>query len=380
MRWRQGLLVAGIFVAMVVLGFGVAFWGGGRSSPAALRPAPNFVLKDQRGRRTSLAQFRGQAVALAFLDPECTQICPLTSQILLQAIRRLGPAGAQVELLGINANPQATSVADVAAYSRIHGMDALGPRWRFLTGSPAQLRRVWKAFGVYVATEQGEDVHQAAVLLIGERGDERDTYVTPMRYDSVPRQAAILAAKIAQLLPGDPAMRPPPGPQYPPAWPPARLETVAAIAPRAGGPDARVALGTGHPHLVCFFADWQRLRTNLPAHLAALDAYRAAARRHGWPLPVAIDEMPTEPSPVAARRGLRQLAMRLRTPVVSDQTGRIADGYGVNDLPWYALTSSRGRIVWQHDGWLRAPALIHQAGAAWALERRQLTRGVVASR
>jgi thioredoxin-related protein len=39
-------------------------------------------------------------------------------------------------------------------------------------------------------------------------------------------------------------------------------------------------------------------------------------------------------------------------PVVLDETGRLADGYAVQDQPWYVLTSSTGKIIWKHDGWL----------------------------
>lgn len=363
LRWRDGLLIAGIFAVMVALGFGVAFMRhrGVGSHGTVVRMAPNFVLRDQHGHQVSLAQFRGEVVALAFLDPDCTDICPLTSQILMGAMRRLGPAASEVEMLGINVNPDATRVRDVAAYTRIHGMNALGRRWRFLTGTPRQLKQIWKAYGVYVATPHGEVVHQAAVELVDESGYLRSVFVTPMRYDSIPRQSAMLATQIAKLLPGNPAMHLKPGPAYPPAWAPARLEQVALVGPRPG----RVELGAGHPHLVCFFADWQKVRTNLPARLAALDAYGAAARPHGWPAPVAIDEMTTEPSRMAARRGLERLSRRLKTPIISDNTGRIADGYAVDDLPWYSLTSPQGKVLWHHDGWLSAKALIHQAGAAW---------------
>ena len=363
LRWRDGVLIAGIFAVMVALGFGVAFMGrrGVGDRGTVVRMAPNFVLRDQHGRQVSLAQYRGEVVVLAFLDPDCTDICPLTSQILMGAMRRLGPAASEVEMLGVNVNPAATRARDLAAYTRVHGMNALGRRWRFLTGTPKQLRQVWKAYGVYVATPHGEVVHQAAVELVDESGYLRSAFETPMRYDSIPRESAMLAAGIAKLLPGDPAMHLPPGPAYPPAWAPARLEQVALAGPRPG----RVELGAGHPHLVCFFADWQKSGTNLPARLAVLDAYGAAARRHGWPPPLAIDEMTTEPSRMAARRGLKQLGRRLRTPIISDNTGRIADGYAVEDLPWYALTSPQGKILWRHDGWLSAKALIRQAGAAW---------------
>jgi hypothetical protein len=40
-----------------------------------------------------------------------------------------------------------------------------------------------------------------------------------------------------------------------------------------------------------------------------------------------------------------------------DATGRLADGYGVADQPWFVLVSASGKIVWKHDGWVSVPAL-----------------------
>jgi hypothetical protein len=35
----------------------------------------------------------------------------------------------------------------------------------------------------------------------------------------------------------------------------------------------------------------------------------------------------------------------------------VADGYGVQDQPWFTLVSATGKILWTHDGWLSLPAL-----------------------
>jgi hypothetical protein len=85
----------------------------------------------------SLSQFRGKVVMLSFEDSECTTVCPLTTQSMLEAKQLLGAAGDKVQLLGVDANPDATSVADVLAYSRAHGMVN---QWDFLTGSLPQLK------------------------------------------------------------------------------------------------------------------------------------------------------------------------------------------------------------------------------------------------
>jgi hypothetical protein len=70
-----------------------------------------------------------------------------------------------------------------------------------------------------------------------------------------------------------------------------------------------------------------------------------------------VDEQTTEPSPGAATAYLRALGAPLRYPVAADPAGRIADGYGVADQPWFVLVSATGKILWKHDGWLGARAL-----------------------
>ncbi|HEY2653450.1 MAG TPA: redoxin domain-containing protein, partial [Solirubrobacteraceae bacterium] len=46
---------------------------------ALSQPAPDFTLTDQFGRSVSLRSFRGKVVILAFNDPVCTTVCPLTT-------------------------------------------------------------------------------------------------------------------------------------------------------------------------------------------------------------------------------------------------------------------------------------------------------------
>jgi cytochrome oxidase Cu insertion factor (SCO1/SenC/PrrC family) len=59
----------------------------------------------------SLSQFRSKVVILAFTDSQCTTVCPLTTVAMVIAKELLGAAGDQVQLLGIDANPEATSAA-----------------------------------------------------------------------------------------------------------------------------------------------------------------------------------------------------------------------------------------------------------------------------
>jgi len=47
-------------------------------------------------------------------------------------------------------------------------------------------------------------------------------------------------------------------------------------------------------------------------------------------------------------------------------SGRLADGHGVQDLPWIEVTSPTGRIRYTHDGWLTAAVLARVAARASA--------------
>ena len=167
-------------------------------------PAPDITLVNQFGQPMSLSQFRGKVVMLGFEDSQCTTVCPLTTQSMLQAKQMLGAAGDQVQLLGVDANPTATSVADVLAYSRAHGMVN---RWDFLTGSPAELKAVCSAYHIAVQVEQGQIDHTPALFVIDQQGRLQKVYLTQMAYSSVTQSAQVLATEVASLLPSHPKLK-----------------------------------------------------------------------------------------------------------------------------------------------------------------------------
>jgi cytochrome oxidase Cu insertion factor (SCO1/SenC/PrrC family) len=319
--------------------------------------APDIRLENQFGQRMALSQFRGKAVVLAFVDSECTTVCPLTTVSMVEAKELLGAAGSHVQLLGVDANPDATSVADVMAYSRAH---AMVNQWDFLTGTLPQLQATWRAYHIAVQIDQGMIDHTPALFVIDPQGRERTVYLTQMNYASITQAAQIIAQRVSSLLPGHPPLASTHSLAY------ISGQTPAARVTLPGVPSGSVTLGPGRPRLVMFFATWVAETSDLRAHLLALNSYARAARRGGRGLPglVAVDEQTTEPSPAAAAAYLKGLGTKLRYPVATDATGRIADGYGVADQPWFVLTSASGKILWKHDGWLSLRALeaaAHQA-------------------
>ena len=325
--------------------------------------APGFTLTNQFGSQVSLRQFRGKAVVLAFVDSECTTVCPLSTVSMTEAVAMLGPAAARhIQLLGIDANPAATAVADVRAYSSAHQMMH---SWDFLTGSPGQLAAVWRDYHVYVAASHGNIDHEPAVYLIDPDGRERTVYLTQMAYASVEQQAEMIANGLSKLVPGHPAVHGGvPMSEAKPIGPAATVRLPVIAGDRS---IRQVQFGTGHPHIVVFLTSWINEISNLQAQLQVLARYQREAIQHGWPTVVAVDETQSETSPGALPRLLaRTGGGKLNYPVVADTSGRVADGYGVQDIPWTEVISPTGQIAYTRDGWLSVAALAQAAARTHA--------------
>ena len=164
-------------------------------SPVPATPAPGFTLTDQAGRTLSLASFKGRAVVLEFMDPHCTDICPLVSLEFTDAYHDLGATASHVVFVAVNVNPYHRAVSDMAAYSAEHQLDAI-PSWHFFTGTPGSLRAVWNAFGIEVdAPGPAADViHTSTVYFIDPSGRER--YVASPMADYTSSGTAYLPAGI----------------------------------------------------------------------------------------------------------------------------------------------------------------------------------------
>jgi cytochrome c biogenesis protein CcmG, thiol:disulfide interchange protein DsbE len=122
--------------------------GNGRLAVGALldKPVPNLTLIDDRGKPTPLSSFRGRYLVFAPSMTLCHEVCPMTTAALERvqaAVKRIG-LGSQVTVAEVSVDPWRDTPARLRAYQRMTGL-----HFRLLTGSHAQLARMWKFFGVY---------------------------------------------------------------------------------------------------------------------------------------------------------------------------------------------------------------------------------------
>ncbi len=157
--------VAALVLALVTAG--VAGWALGRSAgPGAaatgvdpgsatanagsaagledLGAAPHYTLTDQNGRRVDSDSLLGKVRVVTFLFPYCRTYCPLVAAHLRGLENELRSAGLadRVQLVAFNVDPANADEARMRAFLRQYGWDPSDRAMAFLTGRPAEIRRV----------------------------------------------------------------------------------------------------------------------------------------------------------------------------------------------------------------------------------------------
>jgi cytochrome oxidase Cu insertion factor (SCO1/SenC/PrrC family) len=168
----------------------------GSSAPLNFR-APAFQLTNQAGRQVSLASLRGKVVLLTFLDPVCTSDCPLIAQEFRQADRLLAGQQRQVELVAVVANPLYNGLSYTQAFDRQEHMNTL-PNWDYLTGSVAQLKKVWQQYDIaaQITPAGGMIGHSDVAYVIDRSGRTR----TELDFDPGPGTTSSQASFASELF------------------------------------------------------------------------------------------------------------------------------------------------------------------------------------
>jgi cytochrome oxidase Cu insertion factor (SCO1/SenC/PrrC family) len=162
-------------------------------SPVPADRAPGFTLTDQNGHAMSLASLHGKVVVLQFMDPHCTDICPIVSAEFVKAYHDLGPLASKVVFAAVNVNAYHARVQDMAQYTRAQALNTI-PSWHFFTGPVPALKAVWRGYNIQVyAPNPNADVqHTSAVYFIDPQGRER--YLASPEVDHTKSGTAYLPA------------------------------------------------------------------------------------------------------------------------------------------------------------------------------------------
>jgi cytochrome oxidase Cu insertion factor (SCO1/SenC/PrrC family) len=131
--------------------------------------APPFALADQSGRAVTLASLRGKVVLIGFVDPACGTRCQPIGREFERAASMLGASAWRAALIGIDLPGADRTAGDLQAYDRRDGLRP-GSGWRYLSGTLAQLRPVWRSYRIGTRPRGG------VVFVVGPDGRVRQRY------------------------------------------------------------------------------------------------------------------------------------------------------------------------------------------------------------
>ena len=111
----------------------------------------DFKLVDHNGTPRTLADYRGKAVVLFFGYTQCPDFCPTTLAELAEAMKRLGPDAARVQVLFVTVDPERDTPALLKNY-----VPAFDPRFMGLYGDADATARTAKEFKVIYQKRPGQ--------------------------------------------------------------------------------------------------------------------------------------------------------------------------------------------------------------------------------
>lgn len=161
------------------------------------RAAPELALDATDGAPFKLAKYHGKVVVLEFGYTHCVDVCPVSLAVLAQARKKLGAAGADVQVVFVTVDPERDSVAHLRRY-----LAQFDPGFIGVSGTPAQVAAVLKAYGIS-ATRKAVDGapgeytmhHSSYLYFIDPQGMQRALMPFGHPADDIVHDLALLLKK-----------------------------------------------------------------------------------------------------------------------------------------------------------------------------------------
>ena len=194
-RTTRPLVIVGAFAGSLVVGLLLMLWalGGLRhvAEPAAI--GGPFQLTDQSGQTVTEKDLQGRPTLIFFGFTHCPDVCPTALFEMSEIMRKLGSDADRTAALFVTVDPERDTPASMKDY-----LASFDPHIRGLTGDPAALAAVAKAYRVYykkVPLDGGDYTmdHTAIVYLMDKDG----RFISPF---NMKRTADVAAADLKKYL------------------------------------------------------------------------------------------------------------------------------------------------------------------------------------
>jgi protein SCO1/2 len=170
--------MSGAKAAALIVALALTLAGCGRGGPqfktsdvTGSAMGRELALTDHTGKARTLADFRGKAVVVFFGYTQCPDVCPTTLATLAEALRRLGPDAAKVQVLFVTIDPERDSAELLSHY-----VTAFDPSFLGLSGNADATARTAKEFKVIYQKQPGSTAgsytmdHSAGTFMFDPEG------------------------------------------------------------------------------------------------------------------------------------------------------------------------------------------------------------------
>jgi protein SCO1/2 len=179
-RRPQTVAIASLIAGTLIAFSGFVWWFMSQDDQAAAPASPRvelpavggpFSLTSHEGRVVTDADLRGKLLLISFGYSYCPDVCPTILLAVSQTMAALGDDAEQVQPLFITIDPERDDVETLANYVPNFHPELIG-----LTGSPEEIAGVVKAYRVYRAKVETEDVegylmdHSTLIYLMDREG------------------------------------------------------------------------------------------------------------------------------------------------------------------------------------------------------------------
>ena len=185
---RLVILIAAFVAGLGAFSIGI-FLISGRGPVPVVQPAAvggPFRLVDQTGAEVTEAVLKGQPSLVFFGFTHCPDVCPTTLFDVSEVYKALGRDGDKVKAFFVSVDPERDTPELLKEY-----LSSFDPRLRGLTGDPAAVAAMEKAYRVYskkVPLDGGGYTmdHTALVYLMDKEG----RFVAPFNLKRKPEESA----------------------------------------------------------------------------------------------------------------------------------------------------------------------------------------------
>jgi protein SCO1/2 len=141
-----------------------------------------FTLVGADGKPFSSAKLSGKPFAIYFGFTRCGDVCPTTLSRMVKLRKEAGGED-RFNIVFVTIDPTYDGPKEVGQYADLFNSPIIG-----LTGSPAQIDKVKKQFGIYAQPSPhpmaGKEMEHSAIVLLFDRGGRFVTTISPDESDA----------------------------------------------------------------------------------------------------------------------------------------------------------------------------------------------------